>query len=116
MHSSISIYRDVSKTILPGFGLYKMQLVLYMYKAILVRSIGYHTIVFTMNQSYYRTRKNTNLFVKRCRLKTTKQRMEYAGCREINNLPNDIKNISKISPFKTNLIKYLLQEIDMLLL
>ena len=100
MHSSISLYRYVSKIFLPVFGLYKMQLLLHMYKAI--KRIGCHIQVFTMNQSHYSTRHNTNLFVKRCRLETTKQRVEY----DIN-----IQNFNLSD--KPNEI---LQEIDTLLL
>lgn len=113
-YPTICLYRDVSPTVLPVFGLYKMQLILYVFKS--VYNIGHHTISFVRNQTVFNTRNNTNLRIARCRLETTKQRVEYIGCLEYNNLPQYIKNIQRISIFKNNLKEYLFQNLEMLLL
>lgn len=85
-----------------------------MYKA--VWNIGYHTIEFRMNQIYYSTGNNNNVIIKRYRLKTSKQCVKYASCRELDPLPNDIKTPPRISILKSNLSQHLLNEIEMLLM
>lgn len=112
--STISLYKDVSKTILPIYGLYKLQLFMYMFKSI--HRIGYNSITFSQNQTVFNTRNRSNLLVKRCRLETTKQRIEHNGCSEYNHLPQYLKDILQISTFKLALKTYLLENIDMLLL
>lgn len=114
MYPTRSLYKDISKSVLPIYGLYKMQLLIYIFKAI--HNIGHHTIEFSENQNTFNTRNGSNLIIKRCRLETTKQRIEHAGSSEFNHLPVELKNISRISIFKTRLKSYLIQNIEMLLL
>ena len=52
---------------------------------------------------------------KKCRLETTKQRVEYAGCSAYNHLPQSLKNIYRISIFKQSLKNYLLENMEMFL-
>lgn len=109
-HPTISIYRDVFKTTLPIHGIYRMQLLMYVFKCI--HNIGHHTIRFQTNQHYFNTRNNTNLFMARCRLETTKQRIEFMGSREFNNLPHYLKTVNRISEFKTLLKNYLFEHLE----
>ena len=55
-----------------------------------------------------------NLKVARCRLETTKQRIEYMGSLEYNNLPQNIKDAQRIGIFKKMVKEYLLGNIEML--
>lgn len=112
-HSTVSLYKDVFKTVLPIYGIYKMQLLIYVFKCL--QKIGHHTIQFLRNQQAFYTRNNSNLAVARCRLETTKQRVEYMGSREFNSLPRNLKDLNRISAFKTNLKNYLLHNIEELL-
>lgn len=112
-YSTLALYGNASK-ILPVHGLYKMQLLVYMFKSL--RNLGPRAIEFHANQSVFNTRNRTNLRIKRCRLEITKQRIEHNGCSEFNHLPQDLKTISRISLFKTNLKAHLLRELRMLLL
>lgn len=112
--STLNLYKDVSKTVLPVFGLYKMKLLLYVFKSI--NGIGYHTISFSRNQFAFNTRNAMNLRVARCRLETTRQRVEHAGSLEYNHLPDMLKNTERISIFKRNIKEFLLENIEMLLL
>lgn len=112
-YPTASIYKDLFKTVLPIYGIYKMQLLVYVFKCL--HNIGHHTIRFSQNQHSFNTRNRRNLTVARCRLETTKQRIEYMGSHEYNNLPQFLKNLSGISIFKSNLKKYLLQQIEELL-
>lgn len=109
-HPTISLYRDIFQTVLPIYGTYKMQLLLYVFKC--VHNIGHHTILFRTNQYSISTRTNGSLTLAWCRLETTKQRIEYMGSREFNNLPPNIKNVNRISVFKTMLKNHLLQHIE----
>lgn len=108
------LFKNISKTTLPICGLYKMQLLTYMYKSL--NNIGYHVITFNQNQTRFNTRNSDNLHVKRCRLETTRQRIEHSGCSEYNHLPQSIKNIPRISSFKSNLKLYLMDNMEMLLM
>lgn len=113
-YSTISLYRDISKTILPVCGLHTQQLLMFVFKS--VNNIGYHTTAFERNQSRFNTRNNMNLRTVRCRLEATKQRVEYVGCLEYNNLPQNIRNINRISIFKHKVKEYLLDNMEMLLM
>lgn len=113
-YSTIPLYKNIALTILPVHGLHKMQLLLYVFKSL--NNIGHHTITFSRNQTAFNTRNNSNLRVARCRLETTKQRVEHIGSLEFNNLPENTKNIVRISIFKTNVKNYLFQNLEMLLL
>lgn len=111
---TVSLYRDVFPTVLPIYGLYKFQLLLYMFKCL--NCIGHHTIQFTRNQDTFHTRNRDNLRISFCQSETTKQRVEHSGCREYNNLPHNIKQASSLSQFKNNLKKFLSQHVDELLI
>lgn len=113
-YSTLSLYKDVSASILPVHGLYKLQLLLYIFKSL--NGFGHHTIFFSRNQTVFNTRNAMNLRVARCRLQTTKQRVEYMGSLEYNNLPESIKNVERISIFKKNIKEYLLENVEMLLM
>lgn len=112
--STISLYKNITTTILPVNGLYKLQLLLYVFKSI--HNIGHHTISFQRNQTRFNTRNNMNLRIARCRLESTKQRVEYMGSFEFNNLPQDIRNIERISVFKNRVKNYLLRNLETLLI
>lgn len=114
IYPSLNLYSNICKNILPLHGIYKMQILLYMYKSL--HNIGHHTIEFTRNQTNVNTRNNMNLRLKRCRLETTKQRIEYTGCYEYNQLSQNLKDITRISVFKTSIKSQLLQNIEMHLL
>lgn len=114
MFPTMSLYKDKFKTVLPIYGTYKLQILIYVFK--IVHNIGHHTIKFTRNQQLHNTRNNTNLSVAWCRLETTKQRIEYMGSREFNNLPQDLKLLNRISIFKKSLKDYLFQNLEELLM
>ncbi|XP_075159634.1 uncharacterized protein LOC142232827 [Haematobia irritans] len=111
--STIPLYAEISKNILPVHGLYRYQLLLYIYKT--EKNIGYSTLKFSRNQSAFNTRNRTSLRVVRCRLEITKQRIEFIGTSLFNALPHDVKHASNISLFKTKLKKYLLENVEILL-
>lgn len=113
LFSTQSLYKNVAKSILPISGLYKMQLIMYVYK--IIHNIGHQTIHFTANQHNFNTRQRSQLVPKRCRLETTKQRIEYAGVSEFNRLPIELKRLSRISLFKTHLKSFLIDNLEMLL-
>lgn len=114
LYPTLSLYTDVVKNILPIYGLYKMKTLIYVYNAL--HGIGHHTICFSRNQTVFNTRNSHNLRAVRCRLEITKQKIEYAGSLEYNNLPQHIKDCCTISSFKNKLKEYLLQNIEMLLI
>ncbi|XP_075153429.1 uncharacterized protein LOC142227010 [Haematobia irritans] len=114
MYSTISLYQNVAKTILPINGIYKMQLLVYMFKSI--RNIRHCPMEFHINQTAFNTRNSSNLLVKRCILELTKQRIGHIGAIEYNQMPFHLKSICTISSFKTQLRQYLLQNIEMLLM
>lgn len=113
-YSTHSLYNDVCKPIMPIHVLYKYQVLLYIFKSL--NNIGYHTINFLQNQSAFNTRNQQNLRVPRCRLETTKQRIEYKGIIEYNQLPATLKNHSRISLYKKYLKEHLFQNLETLLL
>lgn len=113
MYSTVSLYKNVSKTVLPMYGICKLQLLIYVFKSL--HNMGHHTIKFSYNQHASNMRNNTNLTVTRCRLESTKQRVEYMGSREFNNLPEPLKSINRISLFKVSLKKYLLEKLEEIL-
>ena len=75
------------------YGLYKMQLLLYVYKSI--HNIGHHTSLLSRNQHNFNTRNVNNLNVGFCRLEKTKQRISYTGSLKYNRLPEVIKIIER---------------------
>lgn len=74
--------------------------------------MGHHTIKFLVNQNVFNTRNSTNLRVARCRIELTKQKISYIGCSEFNKLPNELKNLRRISLFKSEIKKYIYNEMD----
>lgn len=105
--STVSLYTDNYPDVLPIYGQYQLQLLMYVFKC--MHNIGYHTIKFSLNQNLFNTRHSNNLKVPICRLNATKQRIEYMGSSAYNNLPQSIKIISRISEFK-NSLKQVLHE------
>lgn len=112
-YSTISLYTDICDSVLPIHALYVYQLMMYVYKS--RNNIGYHTICFRQNQSVFNTRNCQNVRIVLCRLEITKQRIEYIGAVEFNNLPLDVRNTFRISIFKKHLKEYLKNNILMLL-
>lgn len=112
-HNTISLFKDYGKNILPINGIYQKQVLYYVYKS--VNNIGNRTIKFSTHLNNFNTRNAENLRTARCRLETTKQRMEYAGSLLYNDIPSTFKNISRLSIFKKKIKEYLLQNIEMLL-
>lgn len=101
--------------ILPVRGLYKMQLLKYIFKS--TRRLGNTSIRFQQNVEISNrfTRQSQNLFVTRCRLELSKQRISFAGPKEFNNLPSTLKNIMPLSQFKRALKSHLLASRETLL-
>lgn len=99
------LYSNICKSVLPIHTLYKYKLLLYVFKVL--HSLGYHTITFSQNQTAFSTRNQHDLRVVRCRLELTKQRIEFIGSFEFNQLPQNIKFENRISNFKVNLKAYL---------
>lgn len=114
LYSTISLYKEICKTILPIYGLHEFQVLMFVFKCI--NNIGYHTIPFTQNQINFNTRNRTNLRIPRCRLETTKQRIDYIGGTKFNNLPTALKLIDRISIFKSSCREYLYNTIETLLM
>lgn len=112
-YPTITLYKEVCKSILPVKGTYKLQLLVFVFKSL--NNIGHNTITFSRNHTTLNTRNSSNLRTTRCRLETTKQRIEYIGCFEYNSLPQYLKNINTISAFKKNVRKFLLNNLEMLL-
>ena len=96
-YQTLSLYRDICKTILPIHGLYKYQVLMYLFKSL--NNIGYRTIRFRQNQTIFNTRNQQNLWTSRCRLETTKQRIQYMGVANYNNLPVILRTCNRISNF-----------------
>ncbi|XP_075157874.1 uncharacterized protein LOC142231140 [Haematobia irritans] len=81
------LYKNHAKNILPIRGLYKQQLLLYMFKS--VHRLNTRSLQFDQNftRTGRVTRQSSNLNVARCRIDLTKQRISIAGPIEYNNLP-----------------------------
>ncbi|XP_075163964.1 uncharacterized protein LOC142236620 [Haematobia irritans] len=114
LYPTSELYSNIAKTILPVYGIYKFQLLTYMFKA--TNNIGLGSIQFLINQTAFNTRNNTNLKVKRCRLEVAKQGIEHSGCVAFNRIPDNLKNISRISTFKREIKSFLLRDMEMLLM
>lgn len=112
-YPTTELYKHIAKNILPIHGTYELQVLTYMFKVI--HDIGHRSIQFEINQTLVNTRNNSVLRVKRCRLELTKQKIEHNGCLFFNHLPNNIKNITRISFFKKEIKSFLLNNIEMLL-
>lgn len=110
--STTLLYRSVAHNVLPVYGLYKMQLLVYVYKV--THNIGHHSLHFARIQHTFNTRNCSNLATRVCRLELTKQKIEYMGSVEYNNLPGYIKESETISTFKNRL--YLVDNVEMLLI
>lgn len=113
LHSTKSLYSEVFPSILPIYGCYKYQLLVYVFKCL--HNIGHHTIKFNYNQQIVNTR-NNNLKVALCRTETTKQRVQFSGSSEYNLLPPNIKSINSLCLYKQILKQFLLQRLDELLI
>lgn len=113
-YPTLRLYQEIAKNILPINGIYKKQVLLFVFKSL--HNIGHSTITFTRNQSTFATRSSSNLKIARCRLEKTKQRIEFIGCVEYNNLPQNLKDINVISSFKSNIKTYFLNNLEMLLM
>lgn len=71
-YSTIHLFKDIAKDILPIRGLYKLQILVFVFKSL--KNIGHNTISFQINQNRFNTRNNSNLRILRCRLEATKQK------------------------------------------
>lgn len=113
--STIQLFTCYAKGVLPVRGVYKYNILQFMFKS--TKRIGNSFIQFHQHfdQSQLNTRHRLNLIPSRCRLELTKQRIEYAGPHEFNELPHDLKQIARISVFKSKLKSYLLENIETLL-
>lgn len=114
-YSTVNLFKNFAKTILPIRGLYKQQILIYVFKCI--KGYGFHNIQFHQNliHSQRITRHATDLNVARCRLEMTKQRVTFAGANEYNQLPENLKNIFILSTFKGSIKQYLLNNVEILL-
>lgn len=114
-YPTIDLFTNYAKRVLPVKGIYKHNLLMFMFKSI--NGFGNSFVQFRQHcdQSQANTRHRLNLIPSRCRLELTKQKAEYAGPLEFNNLPNDIKRIATISNFKLKLKEYLLERLEALL-
>ena len=113
LYPTLTLYQDVCKPIMPICAQYKYKLLIFMFKSI--NRIGYHTIDFVQNQRIFNTRSQSNLYTPRCRLETTKQRIEYTGSLEYNSLPIRLKTINNILTFQRELKEFLSGRFEMLL-
>lgn len=113
--STFDLYKHKAINVLPIRGLYKQQLLLYVFKS--TRSMNSTSLQF--NQNIVRTGRETrhagDLQIVFCRIDITKQRIGFAGPSEYNKLPVSLKNLSSISTFKQNLRSYLLENLETLL-
>ena len=112
-YSTISLYKDICPQILPIQGLYKYQVLMFVFNCI--HNIGYHTISFLKNQFNVNTRKRTNIRVPLCRLGKTKQRIDYIGAVVYKNLPTNVKSIDQIGAFKSSSKQYIYESVETLL-
>lgn len=108
--STLSLYTNVCRPVLPVHALYEYQLLMYTYKTL--KHIGYHTICFSQNQNTFFTRNQQNIRTTLCRFETTKQRIEYMGSTEYNKLPTAMKNINTVSRFKSCLKEYISENFE----
>lgn len=113
-YSTIALYKDVAKTILPIYGLHEYQVLMFVFKCI--RKLGHHTIAFTQNQTNVNTRNRMNLRIPLCRLEKSKQRIDYIGSVIYNDLPSDLKTIIRFSNFKFSCKMLLCSKFETLLL
>lgn len=112
-HRTISLYKNYAKNILPIRGLYKRQLLFYVYKSL--KNIGNRSIQFNWNTNAFNTRNASNLRLARCRLETTRQRLDFSGSLAFNNLPLSIRGSETLSIFKRRTKEFLLENVEMLL-
>ena len=94
-YPTLLLYRNICKHIMPFCGRHKYRLLIYMFNSI--RNMGYRSVTFSKNQTLFNTRNQDNLHTARCRLETTKQRIEYIGSLEYNKLLLRLKSISSLS-------------------
>lgn len=99
--STISLFKEICKRILPIYGLYEYNILKFVFKSI--HRIGHTTIHFSQNQASFNTRNRENL------------RIDYVGGIAYNNLPVILKSINRISIFKTSCKEHLLDNIETLL-
>lgn len=114
-YPTVQLYTGKAVNILPVRGIYKQQLLLYVFQSL--REFPGRLIQFRRNieRSGRNTRQANNLVVKRCRLEVTKQCIGFVGPSEYNILPEALKNILTVSSFKQQLKMHLLQNIEDLL-
>lgn len=114
--STLDLFNNYAKNVLPIKGLYKQKVIMYVFKAI--RENAHGPIQFTQNVLHTRrnTRQALNLSSVRCRLDSTKQRIAYAGPFEYNQLPINIRDIQILSTFKKTVKDFLLENIETLLM
>lgn len=99
------LYTTVAKNILPIYGVFEYQALIFVYKCL--HKIGHHTIDFNRNQRMFNTRNQLNLSTPLCRLEKTKQRIDYIGSKIYNDLPPHIKRIERMSLFKNKCKDYI---------
>lgn len=104
-YPTVSLFNDYATTVLPIHGQHIYQALIYVFKNI--RNIGHQTIAISQNQNTICTRNQANLRVARCRLEKTKQRIDYNGTKQFNELPIELKSQQTISNFKRACKKYL---------
>ena len=111
--STLSLFNNIAKSILPVHGLHIYQVLVYVFKCI--NSIGYHRIVFPRHQGTVDTRGRLNLRTPLRRLEWTKQRIDFVGPNSYNCLPLEIKSLTSISKFKLCCKNYILDRVETLL-
>lgn len=112
--STILLYKNVCKTVLPIYGLHEQNTLCCVFKCL--NNIGYNTIPFMQNQANFSTRNRNNLRVAFCRLERTKQRIDHAGSFTYNNLPDNLKSCTGFLNFKHSCKNYLHDHVEMLLM
>ncbi|XP_075167483.1 uncharacterized protein LOC142239575 [Haematobia irritans] len=99
---------------LEGNEIREVKILTYVYKVL--HNIGFHTIRFRQSNHGINTRNHMNLYVVRCRLEMSKQRIEFMGSMEYNDLPLYVKDAQSISIFKQRLKRHLIDNIEMLII
>ena len=107
------LYKNISKTVLPIFGLHKYQVLMFVHKNLLRNSE--HRFPFVQHQTSYNTRNASNLGVPRFRLEVTKQRIDSNGANIYNKLPSDLKSIQSLPRFKSSCKEHLCSLMETLL-
>lgn len=106
LFNTLDLYKNVSKTIIPIYSIYLFQLYTFIFKVL--NNKIYNNLCLSQFNHNYNTRNRNNLILPLINTNFGKFSISFSGPKLYNNLPKYIKENTKCSSFKKDILSFLM--------